>query len=122
MAILGQYIIIKKNGTAIAGSRSCEIQNESEMLEKASPSQGTAREYVAGRTNWQVSVGWLLASTEDLQQLLNVGQTYALAFADNTDNTNLIQCSAILKKCQITATSGNLVQGSFVFQGTGALA
>lgn len=121
MATLGQYLIIKWDGNIIAGTRSNDIQSESEIKEIASPSQGSAREFIAGRTSWQVTVGWLLSSVEDIQHLLSVGQTYALSFVDNTDNTSLVEGSAILKTCKITATHGNLIQGSFVFQGTGAL-
>lgn len=121
MAIIGQYMVVKMDGTVIAGTRSEELQNECEMIEIASPSQGPAREYVAGRTNWQVSVGWLLSEVSDIQEVLTVGETYTLTFYDNVNNTLCLMGTAILKKCQITATVGNLIQGSFQFQGTGAL-
>ncbi len=121
MAILGQYLIIKWNGNVIAGTRSNEIQNNCETKEVASPTQGNAREFIAGRTTWQVTVGWLFASVDDIMHILSVGQTYALSFVNNTNNTSIVEGNAILKTCKITATHGNLIQGSFVFQGTGAL-
>lgn len=121
MAITGQSIVIYMDGSMIAGTRSNDMSNECDTLETASPTQGSAREFVADRSTWSVTVNWLLSNVSDLTTLLTVGQSYTLTFVNNSTSAVVLTGSAILKRCQITATRGNLVQGSFVFQGTGSL-
>ena len=65
----------------------------------------------------------LSAVTSGVKDVLNVGTTYTLAFKERgaADSAG-VSGSAILTTCKISAIRGNLVTGSFVFQGTGALA
>ena len=121
MAKLGKEIIVKKNGTAIAGVRTNEIQNSCDAIEACSPSSGVFKEYVAGRRDWQLSVGYLVVDDSDMLALLDVGNTYTLQFLDRENNGQGVQGSALLTVCTITAQESNIVKGSFVFKGTGAL-
>lgn len=123
MAINGNNILIYKGGTAIAGVKSNEIQVGCETIEVSSPSTGAWRQYIAGRKEWSVNVGYLVLATSNVRDLLNVGTTYTLAFKERgaADSAG-VSGSAILTTCKITAIRGNLVQGSFQFTGTGALA
>lgn len=120
MALNGNNIIIMRDSTAIAGVKSQEIQTEAGTIEIASSSQQTWREYIAGRKGWGLTVGYLLLAAAGLDELLNVGTTYTLVIK-NRAGTKSVSGSAILTTCRITATRGNLVQGSFQFQGTGSL-
>lgn len=122
MAINGNNILIYKNGTAIAGVKSDEVQTSVDTIEISSPSTGVWKQYIPGRKEWGVNVGYLVLADSGVTELLNVGSTYTLIFKGrNATGTNGIKGTAMLKVCKITATRGNLVQGSFQFIGTGAL-
>ena len=122
MAILGNNILIYRNGTAIAGTVSNEIQSGAELIEISSPTSGQWKEYIAGRKNWSINVSYLVLAYNGVRDLLNVGTTYTLKFRGrNSSDATGVQGTAILKSCKITATKGNIVQGSFQFTGTGNL-
>lgn len=122
MAILGNNILIYRNGTAIAGTVSNEIQSGAELIEISSPTSGQWKEYIAGRKSWSINVSYLVLAYNGVRDLLNVGTTYTLKFRGrNSSDATGVQGTAILKSCKITATKGNLVQGSFTFQGTSSL-
>lgn len=120
MAINGNNIYVTQNGTIIAGTKSNEIQTESEMIEISNPSSGDWRQYMAGRKNWSIQVSFLVTAVANIRQLLNVGTQYTLVFRDRAGSTS-VTGTALLKTCKITSTKGSLVQGSFAFQGTGQL-
>jgi len=121
MATLGKNIIVKWNdgGTlvAIAASKSCTFRNVSEVREISSPSSGRARNYVSGRTSWNVSCSYLVS---DVCDLLKAGYTYTLNILNEDGQTGL-QGTAILATCEISATQGDLAYGQFSFQGSGEL-
>lgn len=123
MALNGNNIIVYSGGSAIAGTRSNEIQTQCELIEISSPSEGQWRKYIAGRKDWRLSVGFLVSSQATvLSQLLNIGQTYTLKiFERGYESSRNVSGQAILKTCKITATRGNLCQGSFEFVGCSAL-
>ena len=58
-----------------------------------------------------------------MAKLLQVGQSFAIQLVgrEGTSVSTLLTGTATLKTCRITATIGNLVQGSFQFDGNGAL-
>ena len=115
----GNNILVYLNNTAIAGLRSNEIQTEVNTIETASPDTGVWRTHIAGRKEWSVSAGWLVSDHSDLAKMLNIGTAYTLRFGDRVGGG--LQGTAILTTCDITATRGNIVQGSFRFVGSGAL-
>ena len=122
MVILGNNILIYRNGTAIAGTVSNEIQSGAELIEISSPTSGQWKEYIAGRKSWSINVSYLVLAYNGVRDLLNVGTTYTLKFRGrNSSDATGVQGTAILKSCKITATKGNIVQGSFQFTGTGTL-
>lgn len=121
MAQLGNNILVFLNGTAIAGTKSNEIQTECEMIEITNMTSAQWRQFVAGRKQWTVSTGFLVLAGADITKLLTVGTTYTLQFRDRA-GSNIIEGQAILKTCKISATRGNLATGAFSFQGTGELA
>lgn len=122
MAINGNNILIYYNGTAISGTKSNEIQTDTELIEISSPSSGEWKSYITGRKNWSINVSFLVLAYDGVRNLLNVGNTFSIKFKgrDSSDSDG-VSGSAILKNCKITAIKGNLVQGSFQFVGTGIL-
>jgi predicted secreted protein len=122
MAVNGNNIIVYSNGAAIAGTRSNEIETQCETIEVTAES-GQWRKYIAGRKEWRVSVGFLVSSQASvLSQLLNIGTAYTLkVFERGYESSRYVTGTAILRTCKITATRGNLCQGSFEFVGISAL-
>jgi hypothetical protein len=138
MALNGNIIIVQLNGNTIAGTKTTEIQVDIELIEIASATQGQYREYITGRKQWQVTVNYLLMSAgttfpnrpdAHLCDPLFVGNSYTLRFMNRynqgyhqTDRYVGLTGTAILSTCKITATRGNLIQGTFTFVGTSGLA
>lgn len=133
MALKGNIIIVQLNGNTIAGTKTTEIQVDSELIEIASATQGEYREYLTGRKQWQVTVNYLLMSASFatissypdacLTDPLFVGNSYTLKFINRGVGyqPSGMTGTAILRTCKITATRGNLIQGTFTFVGNGAL-
>lgn len=120
----GNNIIIYNGSTAIAGTKSNEIQVGCETIEISSPSSGQWREYIVGRKEWSVSVDFLLLATTDVLGLLQSGNTFTLKVVTRSGNSTTVQLegSAILKTAKHRYTRGNLAAGSYQFVGNGALA
>ena len=134
MALNGNIILVQLDGHTIAGTKTTEIQVDSELIEIASATQGAYREFIVGRKQWQVTVNYLLMyatyqamftyPNACMTDALLVGNSYTLKFknrANNYDQPITLKGTAILRTCKITATRGNLIQGTFTFVGNGAL-
>lgn len=123
MAINGKYITIARSGTTIAGTivgtRSNTISSEGEMIPVSTPASGSWQEYISGKKRWSFSANWLMLSAAGVKELLNVGTTYTITVS--VGGVPQLTGTALLQKCDITATIGNLVQGNFSFVGSGAL-
>ena len=127
MAKTGNYIIIsayKNNSwTPLGAVKSNDISTDADTNEVASSTSGVWKEYIAGRKDWSVNVSYLVLADADMLELLNVGTTYSLKIGGRSaTDANTLTGTAILTTCKITATQGNLAQGSFQFKGSGALA
>ena len=117
----GNEIIILKNGQAIAATKSDEIQVGCETIPISSPSDGAWTAAIAGRKSWAITVGFLVANVGNVFASINmVGNTFELAI-QHSSGSNYMWGYAICTTFKVTATKGNLVQGSFAFQGTGPL-
>lgn len=116
-------LILSQGGTALASTaiKSQDIQTEADVIEKASSSQQSWREYIAGRKGWSVTLSYLVLTSDKILDLLKVGQTFSVTMKKVDDNTNKVTGNAILKAVKQTASVGNLAQGSWQLQGTGAL-
>jgi predicted secreted protein len=130
MAKNGNTIIVywKVNNawTAIAATKSNEINVACETIEISDTSQGVWRKFIAGRKEWSLTVNFLVMNVgsgdASVQDVIKVGTEYELQFATNDANhTGGVTGSAILTQAKITATRGNLATGSFVFKGISAL-
>lgn len=122
MAVLGNNIIVFMNGQAIAGTKSDEIQVDSETIEIASATDQGWTHYLAGRKSWSLTVGWLVLANQDVRKVLLAGSVVTIKIKGRGDSdSNGVTGSAILKTVKVTATRGNLAQGSFAFVGNGPL-
>lgn len=130
MAINGNKIFISFAGstTPIACTKSNEINTEADLIEVSSPVSGNWKDYIPGRKTWSVTVNFLLAASSavsgvKLADALNIGNTYTLdIYERGSSTTKKLTGTAILKVCRITATRGNLTQGTFQFVGKSELA
>ena len=122
MAVLGNNIIVFMNGQAIAGTKSDEIQVESETIEVASETDQDWVHRIAGRKSWSLNVGWLLLANQDVRKVLLADSVVTIKIKGRGESDSSgVTGSAILKMVKITATRGNLAQGSFAFVGNGPL-
>ena len=122
MAVLGNNIIVYMNGQAVAGTKSDEIQVESDTIEVASETDQDWVHQIAGRKSWSLNVGWLVLANQDVRKVLLAGSVVTIKIKGRgASDSNGVTGSAILKTVKITATRGNLAQGSFAFVGNGPL-
>lgn len=118
----GNDIIIKLDGNVIAGTKSNEISTSCDTIEVSSATQGEWREFITGRKEWSVNANFLLAQISNVQSCLNIGTKYTLTVCKNgSGGTVYLTGDAILTTCKITATRGNILNGSFSFKGCGEL-
>ena len=120
MATNGNNVLIYVGGSLVAGTRSDEVQSGCETIEIANPSNGDWRQFIVGRKEWSISQSWLLPAASDLSRLLQVGTTVTIRILGRGASKGLTG-TAIVKTCKVTNTRGNISNGSFAFQGTGAL-
>ena len=120
MATNGNNILIYVGGAAVAGTRSNEIQSGCDIIEIASPDSGAWKAFLAGRKEWSFISSWLVTNTADVKRVLQVGTTVTVRIVGRGDNAGMTG-SAIIESCKVTATRGNIANGSFVFRGTGPL-
>ena len=120
----GKSIIVYRNGTAIAATKSNKINRRVAAIETSNPTSGADATYDSGKKTWQVATSFLVLTNAAMQQALNdAGAVYTLVIGatGQTGTKHGLSGSAILIECSIDATVGTLCQGSFVFQGTGPL-
>lgn len=121
MVLHGKDLIVLVDGVAIAMSKSCDINVEADIIPTSSPTDGDWEHSISGRKSWKVTTNHLLSSFNSMA--LNVGAIVTLTIQTNVNGTTeQMTGSAICRLCKVTATNGNLAQGSFSWQGTGSLA
>lgn len=122
------FIILANNGSSyvpLACCKSNEIESRCGIIEVASPTQGSFREFIADRKDWTLTTSYLVSTNYAdyyacLADILQVGNTVPIAWKNRQTQEMLIG-DAIITACKMTATKGSLCVGSFSFQGTGAL-
>lgn len=130
MATNGNDIFVLAGSNVIAGTRSNDMQAACDAMEISSPGQGEWEAYLPRRKSWSITTNYLVLAANSalsisggngVKDLLQVGNTFTLYIKRRGQNSHDVSGTAFLRVCRITATRGNLVQGSFEFQGTGAL-
>lgn len=126
MAELGKNIFIYSGTTGttalIALAKSCTISKKCEVREKASSTSATAREFVAGRTEWEITITHLVSNGAPFDGLLKVGGSYPLSVVVGTGQSAVRKTgTGICVQAVITGVTGNVATGEVKFQGTGDL-
>lgn len=110
--------ILNSSSTAlIAAAKSCTIHRHSDAIEVASATDQNNKHYIAGRKEWSIDLSYFV-STDGVT--LEEGTTYNILVAIGSGVTWAGQ--ALCTDCEITATIGNLSQGSIKLLGSGPLA
>ena len=120
--VLGKNIFIYSgsSGTSpiIAAAKSCSISSKCDLLEKASSTQNTSKEYIAGRDEWDISIDHLVTSGAPFEGLLKVRQTYTISVVIAGVRKF---GTAICQQADIQGAVGSLGRGSIRFKGSGPL-
>jgi hypothetical protein len=122
MAELGKDVQIYagSSGTSplIAMAKTCTISKKCGLIEKASATNATSKEFIADREEWEISLGHLVSSSAPFEGLLKVRGTYGISVViGSTRKTG----TAICTQAEITGSVGSLATGSIKFKGTGPL-
>ena len=122
MAELGKDVQIYagSSGTSplIAMAKTCTISKKCGIIEKASATNATSKEFIADREEWEISLGHLVSSSAPFEGLLKVRGTYGISVVIGTTRKT---GTAICTQADITGSVGSLATGSIKFKGTGPL-
>ena len=120
--ILGRNIFIYAgdSGTTpvIAAAKSCTISEKCDLMEVASASNQKSKEFIAGRTEWEISISHLVVSSNEYQGMLKVGTSFTISVVINSVRKT---GTAICNQADIGGAVGNLATGSIHLKGTGPL-
>ena len=120
--ILGRNIFIYAgdSGTTpvIAAAKSCTISEKCDLMEVASASNQTSKQFMAGRTEWEISISHLIVSSNEYQGMLKVGTSFTISVVINGVRKT---GTAICNQADIGGAVGNLATGSIHLKGTGPL-
>lgn len=116
-------LTLSQGGVALANTRikSQSIKSQCGVIEKASSTQQSWVEVVAGRNSWSLTVRYLVLSGSQVKDVLKVGQMFAITMNEYGSATNKVTGTALLSAVDAEYPTGNLAQGTFTFTGSGAL-
>ena len=109
------------NGDAIAATKSDELQVACEGIPISSPTTGDWTDVIAGRKSWALTTGFLIAATPRFFDCIDMVGMYVILRIKHRTGTVWYEGTALCSQFRVTATKGNLLQGSFSFQGKGKL-
>jgi predicted secreted protein len=120
--ILGKNVFVYAgtSGTTpvIAGAKSCTISEKCDLIEIASASNQSSKQFLAGRTEWEVSISHLVLSSNEYQGLIKVGTSFTISVVINgVRKTGTVICNY----SDIGGAAGSLASGSVRLKGSGAL-
>lgn len=131
MAQNGNDLIVYYGTTAIARTKSNDVQVDAELIEVSSPLTGLWENYITGRKSGTISVSYLVVGDSSaigvsggngVRDLLQAGNSFTLKFKQRgAADSEGVSGTFILKTVKITAQRGALVQGSFQFVLNGEL-
>jgi len=119
--ILGRNVFIYSgaSGTTpvIAAAKSCTINIKYDLIEKASSTQGTAKEYTYGRYEWDLTVDHLVVSASEFEGLSLAGGARLLisVVINNVRKKGYVLCP----QAGLSAPVSGLATGSVTFKGDG---
>lgn len=109
--------IYNGNDALIGAAKSCIIHKTVEMMEVADPTNPNAKKVVPGRTSWSATMNHLMTTNKGAIPL--VSSYYTITY--KVGSTSVFQGVALCVEAELTATQGNLSQGSLKLQGSGPL-
>lgn len=122
--IHGEDLILALNGTALAASKSCNIDKSQSFIDVASPTDGRWEACVPQKLAWSLSSDCLLA-TMDAYKTLNAawkaGTALTVRFFDTEYNENETG-TVYIEKLNLSASKGNLAKMAVTLKGSGELA
>ena len=119
--ILGRNVFIYSgaSGTTpvIAAAKSCSINIKYDLIEKASSTQGTAKEFTYGRYEWDLTVDHLVVSSSEFEGLSLAGGARLLisVVINNVRKKGYVLCP----QAGLSAPVSGLATGSVTFKGDG---
>ena len=119
--ILGRNVFIYSgaSGTTpvIAAAKSCTINIKYEMIEKASSTQGTAKEFTYGRYEWDLTVDHLVMAGSEFEGLSLAGNQRLLisVVVNGVRKKGYVLCP----QAGLSAPVSGLATGSVTFKGDG---
>ena len=119
--ILGKNVLIYSGGSGtsavVAAAKSCTINIKYDLIEKASATQGVAKEYTYGRYEWDMTVDHLVVSGSEFQGFTLAGGSRLLisVVINNVRKKGYVLCP----QAGITAPVNGLATGTIKFQGDG---
>ena len=119
--ILGRNVFIYSGGSGttpvIAAAKSCTININYDLIEKASSTQGAAKEYTYGRYEWDLTVDHLVMAGNEFQGLNLAGGSRLLisVVVNGVRKKGYVLCP----KAGLSAPVGGLATGSVTFKGDG---
>ena len=120
--VLGKNLRIYAGTTGtsplIAMAKNCTVSEKCGVIEKASATNATSKEFIADREEWEISLGHLVSSDAPFEGLLKVRGTYGISVVIGTTRKT---GTAICTQADITGSVGSLATGSVKFKGTGPL-
>ena len=124
--ILGKNVFIYSGSAStdktavIAAAKSCTFSTKRELIEKASSTQGVAKEFTTGRYEWDVTIQHLVVSDSEFQAVdkLKEGSTVTISVYINGKRR---YGTAICTQADISGAVGGIATGSATFKGTGEL-
>lgn len=102
----------------IAAAKSCTISRKCKMIEISSETSSTDTDYIAGRTDWEVSLNHLVTSGAPFEGLLKVRGIYTLRISVGG---SVLTGRAICQQADLQGAVGSLATGSVKFKGSGPL-
>ncbi len=102
----------------IAGAKSCTISYKCDLMETASATNQTSKEFVPGRTEWEISISHLVVSSNEYQGMLKVGTQFSISVVINGVRKT---GTAICNQADIGGAVGNIATGSIRLKGSGPL-
>ena len=123
MVIHGDDLILALNGTALAASKSCNLEKSQSFIDVSDPTDGRWEACVPQKLAWSLSSDCLLG-TMDAYKTLNVawkaGTALTVRFFDTEYNENETG-TVYIEKLSLSASKGNLAKMSVSLKGSGAL-
>ena len=114
------YIYSGTSGSSpiIAGAKSCTISKKSDVMETASDTDAVNKNFIPGRTEWEISINHLVLTGNEYQGIVKVGTSFYISVVVNgVRKTGKVICT----QADIGGAVGSLASGSVKLKGSGAL-